>query len=325
MNTIKPPRLQKGDTIGVCAPSQSVNDRLDRFQRSIPILEQELGVKIKLSPHALGEYHYSAGTLEERVGDFHELVADPEIKAVFFAVGGYTAVELIEKLDYDLIKANPKIITGISDCTTLLNPIYARTGLITFHGLEFSSYGHRGNRPYELASIKQTFFNGKIGKINPNPNWRDWRDTPTTYKGWQNFRDGKATGQLVGGNVASLLHSTNTPYSPSFDNSLLFLEAYKHDKRAIHARLTDLRLRGVLDQISGLIIGYCVGSDNPDKEYNSRPLRDVVLEVTKDYTFPIMQVGEIGHYVENAIIPIGAKATIDTKDLSFTIDETVVT
>lgn len=324
MKTIKPPRLKKGERVGVVAPSQSVNDRLDRFMAAGPKLEQLLGIEFVYSPHCLGEHYYSSGTRAERLDDFHQMIVDPTIKAVFFALGGHTANELLDGIDYELVRDNPKIITGISDCTTLLNPLHAKTGLITFHGFEFSSFGYPDSRPFETVSLKQTFFDGRVGELHPNPSWRDWRDTPTSYSGWSTFREGTATGHLIGGNYSGFSHSLHTPYLPELEGALLFLEAYKFDKRDLHSALTSLRLHGVFDKIAGLIMGYCVGSDNPDQEYNQRPLKDIVLEVTKDFSFPMMQVGEIGHYVENMIIPIGAQATIDTEELRFTIDEEVV-
>lgn len=324
MQIIKPPRLQSGDKVGVVAPSQSVNDRLDRFHRALPVLEKELDIKFVLGEHALGEYWYHSATRENRLKDFHSMVTNPDIKAIFFALGGYTAVDLLDGIDYDLVKNNPKIITGISDCTTLLNPIFAKTGLITFHGLEFSFHGYPGRADYQLASLRHNFIAGGKGEIRPNPAWRDWRDTPTSYSGWQTIRGGQSTGKLIGGNLLSLKHFLDTPYSPDLAQATLFLEGYKLDKRAIHAGLADLKLRGVFEKISGLVIGYWVGSDNPGQDYNKRPLESVILEVVGDYSFPIMQVGEIGHYVENAIIPIGAVASIDADKLTFTIEEEVV-
>ena len=148
MKIIKPAKLKAGDRVGVVAPSQSINDRTDRFNKAVKVIEDTLKLKLELAPHVLGEYYYSSGTVQERLNDFHQMVMDPTIKAIFFAVGGHTANELIDQLDYDLIRQNPKIIAGISDCTTLLNPIHAKTGLTTFHGLEFSSFGYPLERKY---------------------------------------------------------------------------------------------------------------------------------------------------------------------------------
>lgn len=323
MQIIKPPRLHQGDTVGLVSPSQSVNDRLERFHQSIPIFEKELGIKTKLSDHALGEYWDSSGTIDDRVADFHAMIADPRVKAVIFTVGGFTAVDLLPRLDYELIKNNPKIICGVSDNTTLLNPIFARTGLVTFHGLEFSHLGYPGHPAYMLDSLRHNFFAKGAGEIRPNPAWRDVRGTPTSYTGWNTIRAGVATGRLIGGNMSALFNWLNTPYSPDLTGAILFVEAYKFDKRMIHNALSNYRLRGVFDQIAGLIVGYCVGSDDPDKAYNTRSMKEVVLETVGDYSFPVMQIGEIGHYVENALMPIGATATMDSNNLRFKIEEEV--
>lgn len=324
MNIIKPPRLKAGDTIGLVSISNNIFDREDRFKKSITIIEQEFGIKVKLSPHALGRHHYSSGTVQERLDDLHTFAVDPEIKAIQFTVGGETAIELVDKINYDLIKDNPKIYCGLSDCTTLLNPIFARTGLITFHGFEFSFLGYDGTPRYMLDSIRQNWFEGGKGEIKPNPAWRDWRSMFNRYQGWQTIRAGHATGLLVGGNFGSLIHLLDTKYMPSFKNTILFIEHYKRDKDRYHHHLAALKLRGVFDQINGLIMGYNVGFDQENDREPEWGIKEVLLEITGDYSFPIMQIGEIGHYVENAIFPIGAQATIDATQLKVTIDEAVV-
>lgn len=321
MQLITPPRLKPGDVVGIVSPSQSLQDRIDRFHIARKVFEQELGVTTKLGDHALGKHWYHSGTVEERLTDFHTMIADPGIKAVMFSVGGYTAVDLLRDIDYDLIKNNPKIISGISDCTTLLNPIFAKTGLITFHGFEFSFLGYPGRAAYMLESLRRTFTEGGVGEINPNVDWRDWRGEYTAYKGWNTIRAGKATGRLVGGNMTSIMHWVDTEYSVDFDGTLLFIEGYKLNKKTIHAYLSDLKLRGVFDRINGLIVGYFVGSDDLTNDDNKRPIQDVILEVLSEYSFPIMQIGEIGHFVENAILPIGIQASIDTGDLKFSITD----
>lgn len=135
MNIIRPPKLHKGDRVGIISPSQSLFGRKEKFEKAVQVFAEQLGVEVVVAPHALGQYYYSSGTTEERLSDFHLMLKDPSIKAIIFSVGGNTAIDLLEGLDYELIKQNPKIIAGISDATTLLNPIFLKTGLITFLGL----------------------------------------------------------------------------------------------------------------------------------------------------------------------------------------------
>jgi len=320
MNIIKPPRLHSGDTIGLIGVSNHIYDRQERFEQSIKIFEHEFGVKVKLGPHALGHYHYSSGTVQERLDDFHNMLIDPTIKAIQFTVGGETAIDLVDKLNYDLIKNNPKIISGFSDCTTLLNPIFAKTGLITYHGLEFSFLGYDGHPQYMLDSIRKTWFGDGGGDIKPNPSWRDWRGTFNRYHGWQIIRSGQAKGHLVGGNLTSFFQLLDTTYCPDLHGAILIFESYKHEKKEVHRLFSALRLHQVFDQIVGLVIGYNVGFDEQNDEDVTWGIKEILLEITNQYDFPIIQIGEIGHYVENVIIPLGANATIDTTNLVFTIN-----
>ncbi len=131
-------------------------------------------------------------------------------------------------------------------------------------------------------------------------------------------------GRVIGGNLPSFQKLYGTNYSPELENSLFVLETYQWNKRAIHHELMSMRLRNDFKKISGMIVGYCVGSDDPSDYGNERLMKDMLLEVTEGYDFPIMQIGEIGHKVENIMLPIGSMATIDTKNLKFIIDESVV-
>jgi len=140
--TIRPPKLHPGDLVAVISPSQPATVRLNQgdFEKTCRNFEKVTGLKTVLAPNALAEHYYSAGTAQQRLDDFHWALKNPDVKGIMFSVGGNTAIELVGKLDYELIRQNPKVITGISDATTLLNPIYAKTGLITFLGPEFTDF-----------------------------------------------------------------------------------------------------------------------------------------------------------------------------------------
>jgi muramoyltetrapeptide carboxypeptidase len=322
MNTIKPPRLYKGDKVGVCSPSGTIAHKRELFERAKAGFEKATGLSVVLAPNAYSKHYYSAGTTQERLDDFHGLIADPEIKAVLFSAGGDTASDLVERLDYDLITKNPKIISGISDATTLLSPITAKTGLLTFLGLEILDYADYPME-YETQSIIDTWFDGSAREMIANPNWKELRDTYTTYTTWQTIRAGSAEGVLVGGNSESFIQLLDTPYEFRSPNALLFFETYKQPKKQVHKTLMQLKLRGTLEDISGLIVGYCLESDKQEVVGNDQPIKETILEVTDGYTFPIMQIGEIGHCVENFMQPIGARAKMDATTLRFEILENV--
>lgn len=318
-----PNKLQPNDLVAIVSPSKTVANRKEAVEKARRHFEQATGLRTVLAPNALARHYYSAGTVQQRADDFHWAVKNPEVKAIIFSVGGSTAIELVDKLDYQLIAQNPKIIAGISDATTLLNPITAQTGLITFLGLEFLDFA-RQPMTYEVEAIKQAWFHGDIGSVKPNPDWRDFDSLPTSYAGWRVIRGGKAEGRIIGGNYTSFAQLYYTSYMPSVDASILAMEHYMLDKDDIQQSLAQLRLWGAFDRISSLIMGYCRGSDDPDEIGNDRDMAELVLEATEGYTFPIMQIGEIGHNVENMMLPIGARATLDTATHSFEISERVV-
>lgn len=320
---MKPSKLKPNDLVAIVSPSGTVAYRQDKIKKACSNFEQATKLKTILAPNAVGHHYYSSGTIQQRIDDFHWAIKNPDVKAIIFSVGGDTAIELVDKLDYELIKQYPKIIAGISDATTLLNSINAQTGLTTFLGLEFLDFAEH-QMIYESQAIKQAWFDGNVGEVRANPNWADFDDLPTSYKGWRTIKPGSTAGKIVGGNYTSFAQLHNTPYMPELKNCILVLEYYKQPKQAINRTLKQLGLWGIFDKINGLIVGYCLGSDNPNDIGSDRDLADILIEMTDNYNFPIIQIGEIGHNVENIMLPIGAAAKIDATNRSFEITETVV-
>ncbi|MCK5556446.1 MAG: hypothetical protein KAI76_09425, partial [Alphaproteobacteria bacterium] len=135
-------------------------------------------------------------------------------------------------------------------------------------------------------------------------------------------RSGKASGVLVGGHSGCLISTMLADYAPKFENTILFLEG-TDDVGDLDRQFTALKLNGVFEKINGLIIGWFDNHELEDKSKN-REVSDVILEVTKDYSFPILEIEELGHNVENYILPIGCVATIDADRKYFSIDEPTV-
>lgn len=322
MKIIKPKKLQKGDTVAIISPSGGVGDELkDQFNNGIKFLES-LGLKVKIGKNALGRYYYSSGTVESRLSDFHDAFLDKEVKAAVMSIGGTTANNLLDGLNFDLIRKNPKIFLGISDGTTLLNPIFSKTGLITYHGPDLIFTFGLPMSPIIKENLIKTLFEGKEGQLSPNQNWKglDKLNKNKKYQGWRCIRKGKASGRLIGGNITCLENLDNTEFRPDYKKAILFLEAYMVSIEDIDMVLTHFRQAKVFSEINGLILGQFYGSHMADKNQD-REVRDVIFEITKNYSFPILEIGEIGHNVENYIMPIGCRATIDAERKYFSIDE----
>ncbi len=325
MKIIKPKKLQKGDTVVIVSPSGCVPDELkDQFNKGVKFLES-LGLKVKIGKNALKRFYYSGGTVAERLSDIHDAFSDKEVKAIVMSVGGASANHLLEGLDFNLIKNNPKIFCGISDGTTLLNPIFSKSGLVTYHGPDLIFTFGLQMSPIIRRNLEKTLFDGAVGQLQQNPNWKGLAklNKDEKYKGWRCIRSGKANGKLIGGNVNCLLSFENTEFRPSYDGSILFLEAYMATVEDLHQAFVHFRQAKIFDRINGLILGYFYGSHMEDKQQD-REISEVILEVTKNYFFPILEIGELGHNVENYILPIGCVATIDADKKYFSIDEPTV-
>lgn len=325
MKIIRPKKLQKGDTVSIISPSGSVPDELkDRFNQGVKFLES-LGLKVKIGKNALKRFYYSGGTVIERLSDIHDAFSDKEVKAIIMSIGGASANHLLDGLDFDLIKDNPKIFCGISDGTTLLNPIFTKSGLITYHGSDLIFTFGLPMSPIVRENLKKTLFDGSVGQLQQNPDWKGLSELNKNekYKGWCCIRDGKASGKLLGGNIYCLLSLENTDFRPRYEGSILFLEAYRVSVEDLHQAFVHLRQAKVFEKINGLILGHFYGSHMEDQKQD-REISEVIMEVTKGYSFPILEIGELGHNVENYIFPIGCTATIDAEKKYFSIDEPTV-
>lgn len=322
MKSIKPPKIREGDTVGVFSPSWPVtSDVKHQFDRGIKTL-QSFGLEVKLAKHTLGQYYYSSATRENRLMDFQTIWKDPDVKMVLMSQGGNTAIHLLDGIDYDMIREDPKIFAGISDGTTLLNAVYAETGLVTYHGPDLMWCFGREMTPQITENIVKTFFDGEVRELIPNTQWKHQEKNDLEYSGWKCIREGKCQGHLVGGHIRTLSNVVLAGYGPIFDGAILFLEGTDNVART-DSYISALELHGVFNRIAGLILGWFEDSALEEKELN-RTVSEVFLEGTKGYDFPILEIGELGHNVENYVFPIGCKATLDAARLQISIDESTV-
>ena len=312
---IKPIKLKKGDTVGIIAPSEPIIYK-QKFRRGVQELKK-LGLKVVFSKNIFKRYGgYMAGTPEDRLDDLHSMFKNKKIKAIFAARGGFCCNQLLSLIDWKLIKKNPKIIFGYSDVTVLLNAIYQKTGLVTFHGpnveLSISQWGHYTKKYFSKA----VFSDDIVGKI-------------IQLTKWKILKKGKASGRLIGGNLSVLRTLLNTPYNPNWKNTILFWEDTGITCEDLDHFLTHLKLAGVFDKISGMIIGKNNKLNKIEEKSDLNKLlflspEKIILEITKKYKFPIISDVDFGHSGEQITIPVGVKATIDTSKKLFSIDENAV-
>lgn len=298
-------KLNYGDTIGVVgvANSLELNNRYEDFYRAEKFFQSK-GFKIKRGKYVLEDYYGSAGTREQKAEDMMNMFQDKEVKAIICLEGGQTCNTFIELLDYEIIKQNPKIITGYSDITVLLQTIYKKTGLVTFHGSSFVCFGE-DDAEEKYKEFEETFVNKKIGKFE------------TGNK--KVIRAGNVEGKVIGTNLGCMMYLLGTEYLPNMQDRILLIESYRTSPNECQRRFAHLKQYGILDKVKGIVIGY---NYDLQKSGDTFPqMEDILLEYTKEYKFPIIKCNDFGHKMANGIIPIGVNAEIDSDNAQIKITE----
>ena len=334
--TLLPRRLVKGDTIGIVSPASPFPAWFPRrFARSVSNLESK-GYKVKLGAHVRDKLGHKAGRKEDRLEDLHAMYRDESVRLIMTTLGGFNSNELIDSLDYDLVRRNPKGLIGYSDITALHLAIHSKTGLASFYGPHLMS--QFGEFPDVLPYTLECF--GKLvgqaspaGRIESSKVWTEERleydqedDRPRSMKattGWRALRTGHTSGPLIGGEISTLVIQSGTEYMPSVDNSIFFWEDYGSSPAWVDRYLANFRTKGVFERIKGMLVGRTrtAGFEPTSTGYG---VDDIILENTKGYDFPIMINMDFGHTDPMMTLPIGVKATMRPEEGYLSIDEPAV-
>lgn len=293
---IIPERLKIGDTIGVVAPSSPIIDeKIDELKQAIKIVE-DYGFKVKLSKNVYSNTNEYSATAMEKAEDINEMFSDKEVKMIWCANGGENSNIVFERLDYNKIKENPKIICGYSDITSLTNMIAQKTGLVTYSCTNFKTIA-TDETSYSFDQAMRIFLKAENTNIIGDENEK-----------YQTIQKGTAQGILVGGNLELTKGLVAGKYSVEFKDKILFLEELGIETSPAFASnyLYYMKQNGVFDEIKGLWIG------NYEHE-SGITLEKIVLDTLEgEYKFPIIKSNNFGHIERKAVVPIGVKARIDT-------------
>lgn len=334
---IRPPRLQRGDTVGLVSPSWGGAGRFPhRVERGVQYL-QSLGFKVRIGAHALNQRGFVSDTPQNRADEIHSMFDDPEVKAVVATIGGDHSCHLLPLLDFELIRENPKIFMGFSDITVLNVAIWQTTGLVTFNGpallTDFAEYPRMFE--YTERYMRRALCEARpIGVIEPSTWWTeeflDWAEKADLERprarnssaGWHWLRGGVAEGVLIGGCLESLEHLRGTGFWPEWQDAILFFETSEEapPPERVDALLMDYENMGVLRRLKGLMVGRPMRYNDEEKGQ----LREVVLERTSGCTFPIVTDMDFGHTAPQFTVPIGCRARIDAEQQRFEIVEAAV-
>ena len=316
---VVPRRLHRGDQVRVIAPARSRAMVLD-FDHSAIIAERfdAMGLEVTFGEHVDERDDFDSSSIASRVHDLHAAFADPDVAAVLTVIGGFSSNELLPHIDWDLIAANPKIFCGYSDITALQNAMFAATGLVTYSGPNWSSFGMRDQFTQTLEWFTQAMFADAPIEVQPSATWTDdlWfmdQDNREVLEneGWWCLRDGAAEGRIIGGNLCTLNLLQGTPWMPPLDGALLLVEDDSLVNPVAFARdLTSLLQLPDARGVVGLVIGRFQRASGM-----TRALLDQIIQrqgVLADK--PILANVDFGHTDPRLTFPIGGDATLLVHD-----------
>lgn len=300
---IKPKALKDGDTVGILSAATPAFTP-EEMQKVEEVLAY-FNLKPFYPKYFFSKNDKMSERIEEKASDFNELIARNEIKAIISIRGGYGSMHILDKIDYKKIASNPKIIIGYSDITALLNTIYQKTGLVTFHGpMLLSKFPN-----YTVETFRNVLFNNSEGLTLANPQAQS--GIRNTYP-IRTIRNGNAQGRLIGGNLSLIAAMNGTDYDIQTDGHILFLEDTGEEPYRIDRMLSTLALSHKFDKLNGFIWGKCNSCD----PVSAPPVWDFSIEQCLDYYFakreyPAFSGLMIGHTDNQLTLPVGINVEID--------------
>ena len=315
MNKVFPQKLKVGDKIAVIAPSRSMGI-INQGTREIANQRfKELGLELIFSKHIEEMDIFLSSSIESRIEDLHEAFRNPEIKGIVSIIGGFNSNQLLRYIDWELIRKNPKVFLGYSDITALQNAIFTKTGLVTYSGPAYSTFGQKLYFEYTLEYFKKCLFEDETFKIKPSEIWTNddlwWENqderNPIPNPGPYVINEGEAEGTILGTNLCTFNLLQGTEYFPDLKDSILFIE----DDENATPELFDRDLQSLIHQpsfsgVRGLVIGRFEIKSKITKEKLT-----AIIKSKKELTqIPVVADADFGHTQPMIIFSIGGEAKI---------------
>lgn len=293
-NVITPKPLQKGDTIGLVAPSSPLQP--GRLEVGVSYLEKH-GFNVKIGKHLEDSDRFLAGNDKDRADDIMTFFKDTEVNAIMATAGGSGSLRLLNLLDYDVIRHHPKILTGFSDTTGLQLAILKKSALISYTGFTFRDADKAQIDSLVDSSLLSSLL-GKSYKISEG----------------ETVVPGKVEAPLVGGTLSLITRLIGTPYQPDFNKKILFFEEVFAEPFQVDEMLSHLALAGIFKQVSGIIIGYfehCAAQHNPERDGT---VDDVINQWASKFNVPCIKNFPYGHGDRRCVLPIGKSVILDADE-----------
>ena len=313
-----PEKLKPGDEIRVIAPSRSMGLISESVKDIAKKRLENLGLKVTFGEHIDEEDEFTSSSIQSRLEDLHSAFRDKNVKAIISVIGGHNTHQILDDLDFNLIKENPKILCGYSDITALQNAIYKKTGLVTYSGPHFSTFGMLKGFDYIEEYFKKCLMENSEYEVIPSEKWSsdEWYIDQEKRNFLQNdgffvINEGSTRGTIVGGNMGTfnLLHGTE--YMPIFDNTILFLENDVESENEFVVNFDRFIQSNIhqpnFEQVKGIVIGRFQSSSGMTKE----KLVKIIKNKEKLRNIPIIGYVDFGHTDPMITFPIGGTCEIN--------------
>lgn len=296
---IFPPSLQPGDRVVILSPSSKIDKE---FVKRAARRMKSWGLDVKTASHVYGSHASYAGSLSQRLGDLQKAMDDDEVKLVFCSRGGYGAVHLIDKLDFTRFRLHPKWLVGFSDITAL-HCMLQREGFCSLHAPMARHLAVEAEDDPCTLALKDMLFGGRPAYTCPTHKFN---------------RRGEAEGMLRGGNLSVYYGLRGTPFDIPPQGTILFIEDVGERPHAVERMLCNLKLGGVLDRLSGLVIGQF--TEYEERKQLGKELYGVIADLLKDYDYPVCFDFPVGHVPYNLPLIEGAavKLEVGKKEVKLT-------
>ena len=277
---------------------------------------ERMGYRVKLGKSCGAKYGYLSGTDALRAQDVAEMFADKEVDAIFCVRGGYGTTRMLDLLDYDVIKKNPKIFAGYSDITAMHVAMLNNCGLVTFAApMPTSDWPDKPLDDFSLASMLNV-----LGKAEP----AGLLCNAPGYHERKTINPGSCEGMLVGGNLMLITSLLGTPYELDTKGRILFIEEIGEHTYCIDRMLTQLRLAGKLDDCAGIVFGDFKNCEIEFKEYGFT-IEEIIRDVAAPCGKPIFTGFQAGHCTPKITLPYGVKCRMDADKCTLEVLEAAVT
>ncbi len=324
MKPIIPKKLKRGDTIRVIAPALSMAIISEETRRIAGERFDALGLKLTFGNHNEEINDFTSSSIESRIKDLHDAFTDTSVAGILTVIGGFNSNQLLRSIDWNVIKNNPKVFCGFSDITVLNNAILTKTGLVTYSGPHYSTFGQKLYFDYTLDYFKKCIMSDAPFSITASDQWSDdeWyldqdKRAPLNNEGMIVINEGVAEGMIVGANLNTLSLLLGTEYFPPLNETILFLE----EDASSSPTIFDRHLQSLIHQegFSG-VRGVVIGRFQKASKMTNSLLTQIIRSKQELGNIPVIANVDFGHTDPKITFPIGGTVRIGATKEQQTIE-----